>query len=69
MSSMPTNLDLDDELVVAAKDLGGHRTKREAVNQALTDYVNRKKRKKIVELFGTMDWDPDYDYKALRRQR
>ena len=69
MPEMPTNLDLDDGLVIAAKELGGHRTKREAVNQALADYVNRKKRKSVVDLFGKMDWDPDYDYKALRRKR
>ncbi len=66
---MPTNLALDDELVLEAKQLGGHRTKRDAVNQALADYVNRKKRKQIVELFGNTDWDPDYDYKELRRRR
>ena len=66
---MATNLNLDDQLVLEAKELGGHTTKREAVNQALSEYVNRKKRKKLVELFGNTDWDPEYDHKALRRER
>ncbi len=24
---------------------------------------------RIIELFGTIDYDPDYDYKALRRKK
>ena len=41
----------------------------ELMNQALEDYVNRKKRLKLVELFGKTDWDPSYDHKALRQKR
>jgi Arc/MetJ family transcription regulator len=66
---MPTNLALDDRLVEEAKRLGKHRTKREAVNQALAEYVARRKRKRILRLFGKLDWDPRYDYKSERRRR
>jgi len=66
---MPTNLALDDALVEEAKRLGRHRTKREAVNEALAEYVARRKRRKILDLFGTLPWDPKYDYKAERRRR
>jgi Arc/MetJ family transcription regulator len=66
---MATNLALDDRLVEEAKDLGGHRTKREAVNQALREYVDRRKRREVRALFGVADWDPRYDYKAERRRR
>ena len=66
---MPTNLALDDELVEEAKKLGGHRTKRAAVNEALAEYVARRKQKRIVELFGQLEWDPSYDFKAERRRR
>jgi len=48
--------------------LGGHRTKSEAVNEALAEYVARRKRRQVVEIFGTADWDPDYDYKAARKR-
>ncbi len=63
---MATNLSLDDDLVNEAKELGGHRTKREAVNEALAEYVARRRRRSLLDLFGKMDWDPDYDYKAER---
>ncbi|MDA1305111.1 MAG: type II toxin-antitoxin system VapB family antitoxin [Nitrospirae bacterium] len=65
---MPTNLALNDKLVQEAQKLGGHSTKRAAVNQALTEYVMRRKQKKVLELFGKLDWDPTYDYKKVRRR-
>ena len=66
---MASNLDLDDGLVTEAKELGGHRTKRAAVNEALREYVARRKRRAIKDLFGKFEWDPDYDYKAERSSR
>ncbi len=66
---MATNLALDDALVEEAKKLGKHKTKREAVNEALAEYVARRKRRRVVELFGKVEWDPDYDYKAERKRR
>ena len=66
---MATNLALDDKLVAEAKRLGRHRTKRDAVNEAIAEYVARRRRRRIERLFGTMDWDPAYDYKAERRRR
>ena len=65
-ATMATNLSLDDDLVNEAKKLGGHRTKREAVNEALAEYVARRRRRSLLDLFGKMDWDPDYDHKAER---
>lgn len=66
---MATNLALDDALVEEAKRLGNHRTKREAVNEAIAEYVASRKRRKMLELFGTMEWNPKYDYKAERKRR
>ncbi|MCH7684136.1 MAG: type II toxin-antitoxin system VapB family antitoxin [Gemmatimonadetes bacterium] len=66
---MATNLDLDDKLVEEAKRLGKHRSKRAAVNEALAEYVASRKRRKILDLFGMLEWDPKYDYKAERRRR
>ena len=65
---MPTNLALNDELIDEALRLGGHRTKKEAVNEALEEYVARRKRKEILEVFGRVDWDSEYDYKRERRR-
>lgn len=66
---MPTNLALDDKLVEEAKRLGHHRTKRDAVNQALAEYVARRKRRGIARLFGKGIWDETYDYKKVRNAR
>ena len=66
---MATNLNIDDALINRAVELGGHRTKRAAVTQALEDYVDHLEQAKIVDLFGMVDYDPRYDYKQQRRRR
>ena len=66
---MPTNLAIDDQLLEDALKIGGKRTKRETVNEALREYIQRRKRLKALEVFGTVDMDPAYDYKKLRRRR
>jgi len=63
---MPTNLALDDRLIEEARQVGGHGTKKEAVTAALQEYVSRRNRLRLKELFGTIDFDPGYDYKAER---
>jgi Arc/MetJ family transcription regulator len=60
---------LDDELVEEARRTGGHKTKREAVNAALDEYVRHRKQVGLIEAFGTFDLDPTYDYKAERSRK
>ena len=66
---MATNLALDDDLIAEAKRLGGHKTKRDAVNEAIAEYIARRKRRKILDLFGQLEWDPAYGYKVERKKR
>lgn len=66
---MPTNLGIDDKLLEKAQKLGGRRTKRETVNEALEEYIRRRLRLRALEAFGTIDFDPRWDYKAARRKR
>lgn len=66
---MPTNLDLDDELIRLAKELGQHRTKRDAVNAALAQYVRRLQLADFRALAGTVEYDPGYDRKAVGRRK
>ena len=66
---MATNLQLDDELIEKAVQLGVHKTKREAVTKALEEYVGHLERLEIVNHFGTFDFDPTYDYKKERSKR
>lgn len=65
---MATNLALDDKLIAEAVSIGGHRTKKEAVTTALKEYVKMKRRLGLLELAGKIDYRPDYDHKARRRQ-
>jgi Arc/MetJ family transcription regulator len=66
---MATNLDLDPALVEEAVAIGGSRTKKEAVTEALKEYIARRRQAQISRLFGTIDYDPRYDYKKQRRRR
>ena len=67
---MPTNLTLDDRLIEEARRAGKHKTKKEAVNAALDEYVQRRERMGILDAFGTVTFDPlVYKAKAGSRDR
>lgn len=63
---MATNLAIDDELLNEALEISGLKTKKETVNLALKEFVNRHRQQEIIDIFGKMDPDPDYDYKRGR---
>jgi hypothetical protein len=69
VEAVPTNLAIDDRLIEEAQRLGNHRTKREAVNAALDEYIRRRKQQRILSLFGSIDYDDKYDYKQERRSK
>ena len=66
---MATNLAIDDGLILEAQKIGGHRTKKSAVTEALKEYIQRRKQLQVTELFGKVDYAPSYDYKALRHRK
>ncbi|MBL8137319.1 MAG: type II toxin-antitoxin system VapB family antitoxin [Acidobacteria bacterium] len=66
---MATNMAIDNKLLDEALKVGGRATKRETVTEALLEYIGRRKQARIAELFGTIDYDPKYDYKMQRRRR
>ena len=63
---MATNLAIDPELLEAAHKIGAHRTKKATVTEALEEYIQRREQRRILELFGSVDYEPDYDYKKQR---
>ncbi len=63
---MATNLALDDRLIEEARQLGGQRTKKDVVTQALVEYIQRRKQTKLLALFGTVDFEEGFDPKAQR---
>jgi len=66
---MATNLAIDEELLSLALKAGGYKTKKETVNTALKEFVQRRRQGEIAELFGTIDYDSAYDYKKLRTRK
>lgn len=63
---MATNLAIDPALIERARELSGERTKKAAVTRALEEYIARHEQRRLGELFGSLEWDPEYDYKAER---
>jgi Arc/MetJ family transcription regulator len=63
---MATNLQIDDSLIQKAVKLGGHKTKKAAVTKALVEYIDHLEQEKILKMFGTVEYDPAYDYKEQR---
>ncbi len=63
---MATNLAIDPELLDEAHKIGGHRTKKATVTEALAEYIQHRKQRSVLKLFGTIDYEPDYDYKEQR---
>ncbi len=63
---MATNLAIDPELIERALEISGEKTKKAAVTKALREFIARREQKKLAELFGSLEWDADYDYKKER---
>lgn len=64
---MATNIELNEPLLSKAMRLGGMKTKKEAVNQALLEYVQRREQLKVLDFFGQVDMSPEFDYKKQRK--
>lgn len=65
---MATNLALDDKLLLKALRIGGNKTKKDTVNEALQEYIQRREQRKVLDLFGQIDYFDDYDPKKYRRR-
>ena len=64
---MATNLAIDDKLIDEARRVGNYKTKKEAVTAALDEFIRRRKQLEILDHFGTIDFDPSYDYRKMRQ--
>ena len=64
---MATNIELNEPLLSKAMRLGGMKTKKEAVNQALSEYVQRREQLRVLDFFGKVDSDPEFAYKKQRK--
>ena len=65
---MATNLALDEKLILQAQKAGRNKTKKAAVTAALKEYIAHKKQVQILDMFGTVKFDPKFDYKKARKR-
>lgn len=65
---MATNLAIDDKLLEEARVVGKHATKKAVVNEALAEYIQRRKQAEIIDMFHIVEYEPDYDYKTQRKK-
>lgn len=66
---MATNLAIDDVLLARALRVGGFPSKRATVNEALKEFIARRKRLEAFEAIGTIEFADDVDYKVDRKKR
>ncbi len=68
-SHMATNLAISPELLDRALELSGEKTKTATVIRALREFIQRREQSRLLDLFGALEWDPEFDYKAERSRR
>ncbi len=68
LTHMATNIELNEKLLQRAMKLGGKKTKKDAVNEALKEYVQRRDQLEILDMFGTVVYEEGHDYKTQRKQ-
>ena len=64
--NMATNLAIDNDLLKTAQSIANLKTKKDTVNLALKEFIQRREQAKVIDLFGTVEYDEDYDYKKQR---
>ena len=66
---MATNLAIDDKLLEESLKIGQFKSKKETVNSALKEFIQKRKQMQLLNLFGSIDFEPTYDYKASRKRK
>ena len=65
---MSVQILVDEALLEKALELGGTCAKGVLVTDALKEYVARREKAKLPELFGLVEFVEGYDYAKLRRR-
>jgi Arc/MetJ family transcription regulator len=66
---MATNLAIDDKLLTSAQKIGKIKTKKDTVNTALKEFIERRKQEEVIDLFNEVEYDKNYDYKKMRNRK
>lgn len=65
---MATNLNIDIKLLEKVYQIGNFKSKKEAVNVALKEYIQRHRQKDMLKFLNKVDFDKNYDYKKARNR-
>jgi Arc/MetJ family transcription regulator len=65
---MASNIEYDPHLLSEVLKVGGFKYKKDAVNAALKEYLQRHRQIEILDLFGSIEYDKEYDYKNKRNR-
>lgn len=58
---MQTTIDINDDLLQKAMDMGQVTDKKEVVELALQAYIDNQTRLKLLSLFGGAEWEGDLE--------
>ncbi|MDX2263927.1 MAG: type II toxin-antitoxin system VapB family antitoxin [Hyphomicrobiales bacterium] len=61
---MRTNIDIDDKLIEEVMKMADVKTKKEAVDLALREFLKTKRKKNLLDLAGKIQFYDGYDPKA-----
>jgi len=65
---MATNLAINENLLEKALEIGGFKSKKDTVNAALEEFIRRRSVEEVIEMFGTIKYESDYNYKEMRKR-
>lgn len=60
---MGTPIQVDQSLLQEALNLSNHATATALIEAALHEYIQHRKQLKVLELFGTINYEEDCNYK------
>lgn len=63
---MRTTLNIDEDALTSAMKAAPGKTKTDVINEALREFVRRRKVREILKFRGKMQWEGDLD--ALRQR-
>lgn len=66
---MPPDSRSPPDLSKRAVGMNGSGTKTTTETQTSTELIARREQGRLLELFGSLEWDPDFDYKRERSRR
>ena len=66
---MRTTLAIDEDLLDEAKELSGAKTKKETIERALKELIQRRKSKKLIDLEGKVELSYTVEELIKRRRK